>query len=337
MYMFCYSESMLVVGGTIAKWHSLPEALHVNAKLGGKYIPCMSMSKNKGFYLLNKGYEPSMLPPDLCLCEMVIDNTARMFIDFDYDIQDNMSAISLSIRCYLKMMYNVDVRLCWKWSKRDTIRWHCIISGIYFKGCWKEACIHMSNMLRIYMPYLVIDDCVYRNNSSLRICYQRKYYMGQYVKRLQPYANYNTCYLSINADHEDICITMDAYQASLNKHIFCNGCRDIECPCNSMIRRSAKGTNGLDNKTHEDVVKICIDHPFVVPSGMKLDKIVGQLDSTSIHRLVRVAPSMCMLCNRIHTSENSYIIVSPSTVEVRCYRNPKDKEGRNISLVFRRF
>jgi hypothetical protein len=325
---------MLLVGGTIAKWYSLSDVLLANSKLSNKYVPCVSMNRSKGFYLLRRNYDPSTLPSDLCLCEMVIEDTARMFLDFDYDIQNNISAISLSIRYYMKVMYSVDVRLSWKWSRYDTTRWHCIISGVYFKNCWKDACTHMSDMIRMYMPHLVVDDCVYRTNSSLRICYQRKYHMGCYIKRLQPYDNYDISDLSICGSDTDICITREYRETLTTSGIGYNKCSVIGCPCNFITNGSITPSKTQVNESYDRVVRVLANHPFSVPDGMRLDKIATQLNSTYIYKLVRIRPSMCILCRRVHTSENAYVIVSSDTIEVRCYRNPKDRQGNTISMVF---
>jgi hypothetical protein len=297
---------MMSISGNVPSWNNLSSAIAVNKQLGGTYIVVLSMRKYKMFFLMNNRLHIHTIPSTMCLCEIVVDDTARPFIDFDYDVEDELEIITSTLIQYFKRQYDVDTTVEWKWSYNSERRWHCVISGIYFLNCWVAGCIKMVTALKQIIPQLIVDNSVYRCNSSFRMVTQSKYQDGEYVKVLHPYRKCNMDALFITHTPSDIGVPV---KIEIHDTVTCN-----------II---AYETNNIES---------C----FNIPQGLRFDRIIRVYCNYKIIRLLRYAPSLCILCNRVHTSDNAYLIVGTYTVEFRCYRKPVDSSGKIISNVYMR-
>jgi hypothetical protein len=272
---------MLKVAGVVPSWNKLQDVLSFNLSLADKCTVVFSMSRETRYYLMIDRGAIHSLPPELCLCEVVVDDTARPFVDFDQDVHKDIDSIDAAIRTHFMQTYSMDVTVKWKWSYKETRRWHCIVSGVYFYRCWTQCCIRMMEHVSTLMNGLEYDASVYRSNSCLRMVTQCKYEDGEYIKRLYPHEKCHIDALFITPNDND---------------------KRIE---------QREGVAPKRNIEHID-----IHSSFQVPRGLvAIDAMEGLV------RLKRIYPSICPLCKRLHTSENAYVIIRGGTAEFRCYRN----------------
>jgi len=287
-------------------WSDLAGAVAANSKLSNRCTVVMSMGPRKRFMLMRDKYSIGNINPNLCLCEVVLEDTARPFIDFDEDVESSIDIISQMLIHYFSDSYGASVSVGWKWSELATKRWHCIISGVYFNGCWREGCNIMSNVLSRCLKDINIDDSVYRHNSCLRMIYQNKYVDGKYIKKLMPYRCNDLGSLFICCDDGDMSIS---YKQRI--------------PYNAAL-------GGFSVKKSQEI----LPGGFTVPIGLKISSSAKVYDSCIVVRLSRCSPSLCILCKRIHTSDNAYIILKSNVVEYRCFRKPKDNNGEEIIATY---
>ena len=287
---------MLCVGGRVTSFVSLDEAVRAKDILGGTYIVVLSMAAYKAYgLLLNRG-SITKIPEQMCLAEMVLHNTARPCIDFDCDIEPMIPMLRDIIYNYYKEEYDVHVTIAWRWSYLTSKNWHCIISGVYYKGCWKEGCLRMSSYLAARAPHVQIDNAIYKNNSSLRMIGQCKYVDNRYCKKLHPLERY---------DIDDMYVTHSAYDFHMDKE-------------DTSIRASYKMPQSIPSNK--------------LPVGMALGNLMFNNPTSKIYKLWRVSPSYCELCKRTHDKENAMMIVRGRDLEIRCFREPRDEQGRLLVI-----
>lgn len=282
---------MLSVGGTPASFATLEDAITANRTLGDKYVVVQSLSRFKCFGLLLSQRHVLDIPKEMCLLEMVLRDTARPFIDFDTDIRDNIPHIEDAISRYYLHRYKLHVTIRWKWSGPRNIRWHCIVSGVYYNGCWATECIDMVQYLLEEIPHLVVDKGIYKSTlSSLRMVGQCKYVDGRYIRRLVPLDSYDIEDMHVSHTDTDICIrTM--------------------------------------HKTPRDITQVPdilglgdTDPTKKIPYGLTLGKVVLVSEQCVIFRLDRRCSSYCAICNRTHDRENGMLLMRPGSTEIRCFR-----------------
>jgi hypothetical protein len=270
----------------------------------------LSMGPSKRFLMMKDRCSIGTVNPNMCLCELVLNDTARPFIDFDDDIESIIDVISSCLSEYFLMEHGVNVCVSWKWSKLLQKRWHCIISGIYFDSCWREACLNMSGILRSRIHGLNLDDSVYRYNSCLRMVYQCKYVNGMYTKKLMPHRDTDLRRLFITHDDEDVPVMYS------NPRLFVP-------------------TSDISNTFHVRRVSTYVPNTFSLPDGLRFDKVLSSGDDFTIVRLCRYTSSMCIVCRRVHASENAYIVVRRNDVEYRCFRRPMNNDGHEITICYK--
>lgn len=258
-------------------------------------ILVLSLSEFKRYFIMENKLEILSVSSFMCLCEMILDNTGRPCIDFDCDIFHIIDQLTFLIHDYFVQEYKVEVTIRWKWSDHYIKHWHCIISGIYFYNCWINGCKRLIKFLRAKISNLFVDEGIYRENSSLRLVGQFKYHEGSYVKKLM------SC-----------------------------TCCDISCLFVSFGDRDKKiedTTNHLPTESSKSDIS-SISCKIKVPLGFRYDKVVGNYSNCQVIRLKRIYPSMCVICNRVHTSDNAYIILNGENIEFRCYRNSTNFQGK---------
>lgn len=301
---------MLSVFSHILAWYDLNSAIEANNKLDDRCTVVLSMGPSKRFFLMRDKYSIGSINPNMCLCELVLNDTSRPFLDFDEDVENIIDVITSCLSEYFLAEYGVDVCISWKWSKLVEKRWHCIVSGIYFDTCWREGCLSMSNALKSRICNLNIDDSVYRYNSCLRMVYQCKYVGGIYMKKLLPHCNADLKTLFITHDDEDIPVMYN------NPRLFI-------------------ADSNINNTLQIKRVSTYVHDTFSLPDGLRFDKVLRKGDDFTVVRLSRYTCSMCILCRRIHANENAYIIVRRDEIEYRCFRKPMSSNGEEITICYK--
>ena len=147
--------------GALVLSNSLEEITTMR-KMLGEGIICISLSKRVGYSILRYPEQLLQIEPKLCLSEILINNTARLCIDFDTDISKYLNIVDNMIMEYCKNLYNIEVKVNWRYSNNQNRRWHCIISGVYCVECWMEECIKMCN----YILHNLLKHNVKNNNVS---------------------------------------------------------------------------------------------------------------------------------------------------------------------------
>lgn len=240
------------------------------------------------------------LTMDLGFLEMADQNTARPFIDFDSDVLCNIDQIQQTLEKYCRDVYNLPVRFAWKYSTNNDgscRRWHCILSGIFFAGCWKEECLKMASMLATNLPATTkIDHALYKTNSSLRLA-------GQSKIRAKPYTAYEPRVHKIYRCHklDDVFITPQ-------------GDASIYIPITEMASRSTATAQ-----------RVTLPYSYAgleIPPEFRVDRNVSVKDGVMFVRLIRIASSYCKVCGKIHDRENAYLIISALSTTFRCFRYP---------------
>lgn len=279
---------MLSSRGHVVCWSSLEDVMSYNSSNGNKGTILFSMSNVKRFVLQLDRSSFINFPSSLCLCEVVIDDTARAFIDFDDDVSLSIEDISYYIKSYVQEKYNVECSLSWKWSDgEEGKRWHCVISGLYFYRCWRENNFHIAEKVSKEFQRYDVDMGVYRNNSSLRMLGQLKYKNGKFCRRLYPYS----------AD------TLDSYSIhpTDDKKI------QVAMPIPSTV--------------HDTAQYVEYNTKFTVPQGLVVHRVNKSEFEFDVVFLRRVHRSHCIVCNRMHDNVGAYIICKHDRTEYICYRD----------------
>lgn len=277
---------MLRIGGDVVTWHNLEGAIKTNGLLGNKCTVVFSMNRNKSYFLMIDRGAIHQLPSEMCLCEVVIDDTSRPFLDFDYDVEESLSIIETTLCDYFRCVHGVDIAVRWKWSYHEYRRWHCVVSGVYFNRCWRDGCLHMVQQLKQVLPEVQPDVAVYRSNSCFRMVTQCKYSHGSYIKRLHPLVTDSIDRLFITHTSTDKCLIVRARPS-----------------------------------THNLPTRVDVTGGFVLPAGFRMHKHTERSDGTSVVELRRVSPSVCIVCRRLHESDNASVVITQTNVEFRCRRN----------------
>ena len=283
---------MFSLGGSCVSWDTMEQALEFNRRINNSCTLVFSMGITKRYMLMTDRGSIAHMHPELCLCEMVVDDTGRPFVDFDHDVEECIDEISCNLRQYFSSQYNANVVVRWKWSYHHHKRWHCIVSGVYFRRCWKHGCISMVEYLQQQIPALLLDSSVYRNNSCLRMVMQYKLQDGVYMKRLYPHVADRADRFSINGNGEDMAL---------------------------HTRSSDTGSQAAEHRLR----MLDTGTYFCIPDGYRLGPVVHR-DEQVVARLNRMYPSVCILCKRIHHNDNATITVSKENVIFRCYRNTRE-------------
>jgi hypothetical protein len=298
-----YMGEMLRVGRELFACRTLDRALSVNHSLGNMYHVVFSMGATKFFTLMKCTYDTIRLPSELCMCEVVICDTARVFLDFDFDVSAMIDDISHCLVGYMRNVYSADARVYWKWSHGNIRRWHCIVTGVYFYQCWRNVCMNVCKHLTSTIRDLVVDEGVYRHNACLRMVGQFKLLDGKYVRRLHPYTKCNMSDLSVLPTDRDVKIS--------------------ESP-SKPIQRIRITTGAVSVET----MSKCS-----IPPGFKVGRVSISNTGDRIAWLVRIHPSHCQICRKVHNSVGAYIIMRHHAIELRCYRSRTYNNGADIPLV----
>jgi hypothetical protein len=256
------------------------------------------MSTRKAFYFARNIRDAIGVDGKMCLCEVVLKNTSRPFVDFDADVHEHIEMIDDALQRYFFETFNVCVTSRWKYSKDDddgsNRRWHCIVSGVYFDGCWEEQCRSMCDYLDKRLSSLFIDRSVYRAHSTLRLVGQCKQVNGRFTRRLLPHScAHPLLQLSIAPDEQDVRMSLGA--------------------CERSVASSVAATTFA---TSRDIVHRRVQ----VPNGYAMSKPLQLSDGCVLYRLARVHPSMCVICKRVHHKENGAVIVRGSFLHYMCFR-----------------
>jgi hypothetical protein len=257
--------------------------------------PILFSLYHKGYVVVKDFRHVPFADPKLCLCETVNDNSCRPFLDFDENVENYIEDIEIQLKHFFRKIHQVGVRTSWKYSSYNgrEIRWHCVVSGVALINCWKDESINMAKFIMERLPHIQIDIGVYRKNGSLRMVNQFKYSEGYHCRFLYPWKDYKYEDLSINIRPEDLQIT----QRSSDPKSYTKRAYDDE-----------------DLSTFEAISS------FRIPPGFVLESKVTNWDTTKTIRLLRVSPSYCQFCKKMHHSENAYLIVSGDFVKLKCFR-----------------
>lgn len=277
---------MLAAGGRVATFSTLADATKANNHLGSKYIVVLSLAEYKFYGLLLDHKSVAVVSKSMCLSEMILNNTGRPCIDFDSDVRDIIPDIHKFMYEYYLSTYGIHVTISWRWSDAPTRSWHCVVSGVYYKKCWREGCLRMVERMELSLEVQKIDKGIYRNNSSLRMIGQCKYVNNRLCKRLRPLHD---------CDVEDTYVTPTTGDIAMVE--------ESDSPVDVPLR--------IPIDTFTD---------FKVPVGLVIGGLLYDNPTNKIYRLTRIHPSLCTLCNRIHQKENAIIIVRDSSIEFRCFR-----------------
>ena len=265
---------------------------------GPSGVVVMSMGPNKFFAVLPDTSVVAYLPPELCLCEVVVHDTARPYVDFDGDIRGHMDSISMCIRDYVNREHGCMCVVWWKWSRGASgtdVRWHCVVSGIYYDTCWKDECAKLAKCVVSTCNIDCVDLSVYRFNSSLRMVGQFKYKDGEYCRRLHPHVECKVSSICVSPSLTDTRI--------LGRSPGLNSTR--------VLGSTWKHT------PHVQLLK-----------GLILTDVSHMNNGMSLWRLRRVSPWYCPICKRTHENNNAYVLVGNGIKQFRCYMAP----GAHVNL-----
>lgn len=296
---------MLAHGGRVLTWGTLNDATEARDATGRQMVLVQSLGAYKGYHLMRDVADVFSVAPQMCLAEVVLDDTARPYLDFDTDVSRHIPVIADALERHFEETYGVKVRTSWIWSLADTFRWHCIVTGAYFCRCWKYRCLEMIRSLQGVGGFHP-DPGVYRSNSSLRMPSQYKWEDGRYHKMLVPYKAYPVSQLFVTPASYDSCIAAAA-APGLTRVGSENG-----IPAEILRRLTA----------------------LELPPGLAAEATCKVLDRAVLVRLRRVAPSYCYICRRVHHCENSYLLFREDSVILRCFRSARDSTGAVPGLLF---
>lgn len=264
---------------------TLEEAL---AHKPGGHVLMLSMSHFKFFIPLETASMVIYLPPELCLCEMVLDDTARPCIDFDGDVENSIDAISACVEEYIHSNTGHTCTVRWKWSEPELgeqRRWHCIVSGVYYDNCWKGQCSRLALHVASKCSVNCVDMAIYRNNASLRAVGQYKLSVDGYCRRLYPYTKCNVSNVCISPHADDAVVRGDAVVPMRIQHQW----------------------------SHVQQVQVL---PGLVVHS------VTDTDAGSLWRLRRIFPWYCPICDRVHMHNNAYMTIRHGVARLGCYMSP---------------
>jgi hypothetical protein len=273
----------------LVKLGSFGDALFLYRNMHHKKLMVFSMGKFPFYSFVNGPEVLHLLPKELCLCEVIHSDSGRLFMDLDADVERWISHIEICVKEYMLVRYDTEVRLSWKWSHGKEKRWHCVISGMYIEGNWRKHSMDFADYMLHKMPSLEIDRGVYRHKASLRMVGQCKYVSGLYCRELRPYRNTKLSDLLISQPFDD---------KILDEHV-------------SHIQ-------------HELCPEMHMEENLRFPQilGYKIPRKVFSDASKELYRLDRKCPSECLICDRIHHSENAYLIRDSMSVRLICFRSP---------------
>lgn len=284
------SSTMLCSRGSVVLWKSLDEVLAFKRKNNNAGTVLFSMSALKAFMLQLEKDSTLNFPAHLCLCEVVLENSARLYLDFDGDVLERLDDISSAVRHYLRETYNVECVPHWKWSDGDEgKRWHCVIAGAHFVHCWIESAIALARYIVSTLRLDCVDMGVYRTNSALRMIGQFKYKHGIYCRKLHPHVSSAVSCFSINPSADDVVVDTTLHNI----------------PRMATDRISIGGIVGS----------------FSIPRGLELHRMITGYNGLILWSLRRIFPSMCIICNRVHDRVGAYIMQKHVGYEYRCYRD----------------
>lgn len=281
-----HSIDMLRVGHSVLSYPTIAEAEEASARLGNRCLVIISLAVHKFYALVRDAASVPKLSSRLCASEVVLNNTARPLIDFDCDMGDKIDEVEKVLLQYYLDRHGLHVTLSWRYSDAPDRRWHCVVSGVYYRQCWTEGCIAMATHLSGAIPSLSIDTGVYRYRSSLRMLGQFKYDKGLYHRRLVPLVPCDPCSAVVTPLKYDIPMS--------EEHL----------PMRVVLPRPSVSIEGLSQ----------------IPDGLVLGKLMHRSDQTQVYRLDRVKPSYCPLCCRTHDRENSMLVVTGDSTSLRCFR-----------------
>lgn len=291
---------MLTRCGQVLSWKTLASVMMVKGALRERYHIVQSLGVVKRYHLMKDITAVFAVPPEMCLAEVIVDNTARPILDIDYDVGPIIPSIDAAIVNYFQVAYGVTVSTAWIYSSASTSTWHCIVVGVYFSGCWKEECIAMGQRLNTALG-VSVDINVYRTNSSLRMPSQYKLTGSTYCKMLVPMTLYPATHLFTAPTCYDIAISSPATPALT--------------PSSCATAFSVP-----------DVQELLAS--FTVPEGLVPETTCKVMDSCVMVRLRRVAPSHCVICRRVHHCDNAYLVIRDGKVQLRCFRQPVEASHR---------
>lgn len=347
---------------------TLEDAITANKSLGDRYVVVLSLAGFKYFSLLLSHRHIVEVPKEMCLLEMVLSNTARPFIDFDSDIEAMIPEIETMISEYFFGKHKLHVTMCWRYSDsthpivatdKDTWNnattgnttlnttthrraydhgrhWHCVISGIYYEGCWAEECedmvhyilgkCHSNNTMNSSMlpddathdaicptvhSGIDVGDTLCNDARRCVISIDRGIYR-QSVSSLRMIGqckydngNYTRRLIPLKPyDVEDLCVS---YAAT-----------DI-CLYTSTAQRSNNVTHSGNGMKGYSLLGSSLMEK--IPYGLTLGKVIHSDEHRLIFRLDRVKSSHCSICDRAHDRENGMLLLRQGSMEVKCFRN----------------
>lgn len=296
---------MLRVGGGTLICNTLDDAVTANRLTGSAHHVVFSMGSRKYFSLMKSTYDIITLPSKLCLCEVLLNNTGRVYIDFDDDVAAHIDLISNTLTAYITAAYGHKSTCTWKWSNGTVKHWHCIVSGVYFDNCWIDACRDVCTHLQNQLSLTSMDTGVYRTNAMLRVVGQDKLVDGEYTKRLHPYTQCTMADLSI-------------------------------LPTTTDIRCTSSATSTITRAVHSNPISHVTRTAFTLPSEFRIHQVYRNPSGDTMVKLRRVSSSYCQICRRIHDRIGAYVVVRDVSVEYRCYRSPVYNTGQNLCVVYDR-
>lgn len=299
-------------------WKSLTQAETFVYKGGYTSLILFSLYK-PGYIAVDVGTDIETLDSRLCLCEVVMHNTARPCIDFDVDIEQDMQNIETAIKIYYEVINNVQVVCKWKVA-RDEKRtsWHLVVNGVYYYMCWAEECTRLAEFVE-KVTGVKTDKGVYHRGKGLRL-------LGQFkpgnVRKLTKHSEgtYRDFLLYPNGD---LLLAKDAaqYFSSTPTSSPANSAPSTPplSPRHGMLQTSRKWISGTTiNPRYLPIIK-----------GVALSHI-----KNGYYVYSRKYSATCPICNRLHDSENMFgYLTRDGKFRVKCWRNQQDG-GNNKYLEY---
>lgn len=277
-------------------------ALVLAARLSG--VAVLSLSHVKGFLIFPSIYHTleSQVNSALCLCELVPEFSARFAMDIDMDVESHIPDLETCMLRYFEDAHSVDVRFTWIYSDDGMRRWHLIATGATFEDCWIRACRAVVAHLKHNFPWFECDMALYKKGASLRLPMQCKLLSdGTFGRKLRVYGKARVVDLVVTPSHHDVAIRVvsrvdDPVQVPMDKHCV--------TPHETKVLLDRLATSGL-----------------AIPHGLRLSNSMLRTPHADVHRLWRVQPWHCSLCNRVHHSDNAYLVVTKRSMRMGCFRN----------------